>query len=205
MTFTDNSPSAGYVAWSGVHIGYQGNNYTITDGNTNKKYIYWLLSSPTTFATSDTLPTLTDNDMLVCLNNGGTHALVQPSQPVDGAIVKTGTIGTNHLADNAITSGKLANGAVSSTKLASGAVTSTALASGAVTSTALASGAVTSGALANGAVGSSALADNAVLAAKIASGAIDSTKLAAGAVTSTAIADGAVQPPKVYWTTPTLF
>jgi|GEM_PF-4052169 len=92
-TWTDNSPLAGYVAWSGAKVTYNGATYTITDGNTNKKYIWWDFSlSTTTFQTSDTQPTLTDDDLLVAYNNGGLHILVWNATLVDGRNIKTGTI-----------------------------------------------------------------------------------------------------------------
>ena len=41
LTLTNNSPSAGYVAWNAHKIYYNGVEYSISAGNSNLKYIYW--------------------------------------------------------------------------------------------------------------------------------------------------------------------
>lgn len=204
FTFTDNSPSAGYVAWTGCSMVYKGTTYTITDGNTNKKYIYWQFSgTKTAFATSDTIPTLTDDDCLIAVNTSGvhsmnigdgrvTHGATIMSGTVGGTQIGTGAVGTTNIANSAITNTLLASGAVGSGNLASGAVNSSALAAGAVGNAALAANAVQASNIASGAVGSTQLAANAVTSTAIASGAVGSSALASGAVTSSAIASGAV-------------
>lgn len=184
--FTDNSPSAGYVSWSDCHIVYKGQVYKIQDGNTNKKYIWWDFDANpnNVFQVSDTKPDLTDDDVLVAINDNGKHTLViGQGRMTHGAALLDATVRSSELAD----------GAVTTTKIASRAITSTLLADGAVTSTKIASGAVTTTALANNAVDANKLADNAVTSTKIANGAVTSTKIGSGAVTSTAIASGAVQ------------
>lgn len=92
-------------------------------------------------------------------------------------------VGTNRLADNAVTTAKIANGAVTSSKIQAGAV-------GTVR---LAGGAVTAGKLRNGAVTSSKLATGAVRTKSIASGAVDRAAIATGAVGSAEIVDKGVQ------------
>lgn len=203
-TFTDNSPSAGYVAWTGCNVVYKGTAYAITDGNTNKKYIYWQFSgTKTAFVTSDTIPTLADDDCLIAVNSSGVHSMnIGDGRVTHGAAIMTGTvsgtqiangtIGTANIANSAITNTLLASGAVGSGNLASGAVTSAAIATGAVGNAALAANVVQSSNIASGAVGSAQLAANAVTSAALASGAVTSTAIAANAVTSTAIASGAV-------------
>lgn len=183
--FTDNSPSAGYVAWSDCHVVYKGAKVDITDGNSNKKYIWWDMSaSPNTvFQVSDTQPTLTDDDVLIVINNGGTHQL-----NIGEGKLKSGLAVTN----GSITGAQVANGAINTSQLASGAVTSTILGSGAVTSAAISSGAVTSGALASGAVTNGKIAANAITGSELATGSVANGKLAAGAVDATALASGAV-------------
>lgn len=91
--WSDNSPSAGYIAWAGAKVTYNGSTYTIADGNTNKKYVWWDFSlSKTTFQVSNTQPTLTDDDLLVAYNNSGIHILVWNATLVDGRNIRTGTI-----------------------------------------------------------------------------------------------------------------
>ncbi|RLA02468.1 MAG: hypothetical protein DRQ47_06765, partial [Gammaproteobacteria bacterium] len=41
LTLTNNSPSAGYVAWNAHKVYYNGVEYDINAGNTNSYYIYW--------------------------------------------------------------------------------------------------------------------------------------------------------------------
>ena len=66
FTFEANSPAAGNVKWTGCHIVYKGTDYTIADGDTDKKYVCWLLSSPTAFTCGDVKPELTIRDKRVC-------------------------------------------------------------------------------------------------------------------------------------------
>jgi len=184
--WTDNSPSAGYVSWSDCKIVYKGQVYNIQNGNTNKRYIWWDYDANpnTVFQFSDTKPTLTDDDVLVAINDNGKHTLViGQGRMMHGAALLDGTVKSN----------EIANGAITTAKISSGAITSTLLADNAVTSSKIASGAVTNTALANGVVDANKLADNAVTSNKIANGAVTSGKIGSGAVTSTAIASNAVQ------------
>lgn len=194
FAFTNNSPTSGYVAWTDCNVVYKGTKYSITNANSNKKYIYWTLATtPTAFQSSDTKPTLTVDDILIAVNNGGTYQMViGEGRMVNGAIINDGTIGTTEIGSAAVTTAKIASSAITSGLLASGAVTSGALASGAVTSGAIASGAVGATAIASGAVGTSQLAASAVDNTKLAAGAVTSGAIAANAVTSAAIASGAV-------------
>jgi hypothetical protein len=38
FTISNNSPSPGYIAWSGLHIQFSGETFIIADGNTDKVY-----------------------------------------------------------------------------------------------------------------------------------------------------------------------
>jgi len=199
FTVSDNSPSAGSVAWADCNIMYKGTKYIITNGNTNLKYIYWTLATtPTTFKTSATKPTLSDDDILICINDGGIHRLtIGDGRMVNGAAVLDGSISSGELGSGAVTTAKLASGAVDSTILASSAVTTAKIASGAVDATALASNAVTTAKLAANAVDSTKISSGAVGTTQLASNAVDSTKLASGAVTTAALASGAVDSTKL--------
>jgi len=88
-TWTNNSPSAGYVSWAGCQIAHEGQIYTITDGNTNLKYIWWDKSaSPTTFQVSDTKPTLNPlEDLLIAYNNAGTAEFAFLSNLIQAGII----------------------------------------------------------------------------------------------------------------------
>jgi hypothetical protein len=91
MLIQNNTPSAGYVSWSSFEITHQDITYTITNGNSNKKYIWWDFSSPTAFQESDTMPTLEQNDCIVIFNDSGT-AYLWGSWKVHGELVIDGTI-----------------------------------------------------------------------------------------------------------------
>ncbi len=75
ITWTDNSPIAGSVAWSTGHITYQGQTYTVTSGNTGSNaVVYWQLASPTSFQLflGPSVPTgLGPNDFIVAINDLG--------------------------------------------------------------------------------------------------------------------------------------
>ena len=75
LVITNNSPSAGYVAWTGMVVTYKGVDHNINNDNSNKKYIWWDLDNPTDLQESDTLPTLTDDDSIIIVNISGTHYL----------------------------------------------------------------------------------------------------------------------------------
>lgn len=71
---TANSPSTGSIAWSDLHVVFLGVDYTIADGNTDKRYAWFIKPSSGTTATlqtGDTLPALGANDALIFVNNGG--------------------------------------------------------------------------------------------------------------------------------------
>jgi len=220
--FTDNTPTAGSISWSGCHIVYKGTDYTITDGNTDSKYVWWDYSAVpnTVFQTSATKPTLTADDIIVAINEGGMARVVMtPGKMLPGGVLLDGAVSESELASGAVTNAKLAALAVLEGNIGSGAVTNTKLGSGAVDSGKLATGAVVAGKLADGAidastrfasgvVNSTALGTGAVTAGKLANGAIDTSArfaagvvdanaLGTGAVTTTKIGDGQVTGPKI--------
>lgn len=218
FTFTNNSPSPGSISWAGCHIVYKGQSYTITDGNTDKKFLCWLLSKPTVFTTGDVKPELTQDDVLVAINDNGIARIqIVPGKMVHGAAITSGSVNSAELAngavisdkigalaiiedkikDGAVTSGKIGAGAVTETKIGAGAVTNAKIGANAVDSAKLADGAVTSKKLNEGAVTDVKIADGAVKTAKLAANAVDNTKLANGAVTSEKLVDGAVTTSKI--------
>ncbi len=193
--FTNNSPSAGSVAWTDVNIVYKGVKYVITNGSTAKKYLWWDFdASPNTvLQSSDTKPTITSDDILIGVNDGGAFALTMaPGKPVPGSTILDGTVGSGELGSSAVTSdkiaalavvaGKIAGSAIDSTKLADNAVTMAKITDGAVTGTKIGSKAVGSSNLADGAVGSTQLANNAVTSGKLVDGAVTGVKIGAGSV-----------------------
>lgn len=209
FVITDNSPAAGKIAWADCNIVYKGQSYEITDGSTDMKYVYWeAFTTPTTFKTSNTKPVLTDDDVLICINEGGIHQMTigtgrmtPGGSIIEGTIdseeIKDGAILTDKIATSAITEGLLASGAVTVNKLGAGAVTDAKLASNAVTEAKLATGAVTTNKIGAGAVSDAKLADNAVTSTKITNNAVTDAKINDGAVKSTKLADNAVTSAKI--------
>lgn len=69
MHIQDNSPMRGCIRWHDVKILYEGAIYSIKDGYTKHKYVYWSSSKPNEFLTGDIIPyTHTE---IVLINNGG--------------------------------------------------------------------------------------------------------------------------------------
>lgn len=93
MQITNNSPSAGYIAWTGVTVKYRDVSYSIADGNSNKLYLWWDFSSPTVLQESDTMPALEDTDSIIFINDSGTYTLVGiRSRQVHGDVILAGTV-----------------------------------------------------------------------------------------------------------------
>jgi len=202
---TANTPSAGSIAWTDLHIVYSGTDYPITNANTPNKYAWWSpTTTPTVLQTSNTKPTLAQGDVLLFMNNGGQPVVMLSDTNTSlPKALADGTVDSGAILANAVTNSAIAIGAVNSASLAANAVTTNAIATGAVTATALGANAVTSTALATGAVTTNALAANAVTSTALANGAvtretqittgiIGANSLAANAVTSAKLADGAI-------------
>ena len=194
FTFTDNSPVAGKVAWAGCHIVYKGTDYTITDGNTDLKYIWWDYDAApnTAFQASATKPALSDDDCLVCINDGGIHRLVIGATMPHGAFLLGTTVDTGELKDSSVATAKLAAGSVLSEKLGDGAVIEAKIGAEAVTAGKVGTGAITEGKIYAGAVTEGKLGALAVTTAKVADGAVVTAKMADGNVTTTKLADGGI-------------
>lgn len=122
-TFNNNAPSAGQISWSGVKVVYNGTEHTITNGNSNKKHIYWQLASPTVFSGSDSLPALGNDDFLVSFNNTGTNTMVWNSTVINGNRITAGSVVASNLAAGTITANEIATGAITADEIAAGAVT----------------------------------------------------------------------------------
>jgi hypothetical protein len=109
LTWTDNSPSAGYVAWSACTMYYNGNSYSVAGGNTNLQYIWWDFTYPTAFQTSATKPTLTGEDAMVAVNRAGTHHQILQATLIDGGSILTASIYADEIGAGAITSAKISS------------------------------------------------------------------------------------------------
>jgi len=133
-TIEDNTPLLGYISWSGCHIVYNGIDYSIDDGSTNMKYVWWDYDYPTVFQTSDVISDLTDDDAMVFFNKNGTHLTVPTATIIEGGLIVPESILTDALAANSITSSKILAGAISAQHIAAGAVGAEAIAAGVIVS-----------------------------------------------------------------------
>lgn len=148
------TPSAGYISWTGVHIVFNGTDTAVANGSTNKKFVYWEIATPGIFSTSDTYPTLTADDCIVFINKAGVATSVLDAGVTDGSLIVPGTvsavaiaadaIAADHIAAGAITAGKVAADAISTSNLAAGVVTAAKMAAGSIATASLQAGAVTS-------------------------------------------------------------
>jgi len=97
--FTNNSPSAGYVAWSSFVIRYQGTDYTVGATNSNRKYVYWNAGgTKTQLYGSDAIgDALGSGKFIVGYNESGTFYPAQFIKIIHGALIQAATILAEHL------------------------------------------------------------------------------------------------------------
>jgi hypothetical protein len=101
---TANSPVAGSISWSSLHVVLLGVDYTITDGSTSSKYTWFIKPASGTTATlvsGNTLPVLSSVDALIFVNNNGV-----PISALETAVsyaVGAGVIGQAQLATDVST------------------------------------------------------------------------------------------------------
>lgn len=182
-TVTSNSPVGGSIAWSDLHVVFEGTDYGPYSGNTANKYVWFDQSNATPIQTSASKPTLAQEDAIIFINDGGTVREPLKSQLQHGAILLDGTLDTAELADAAVIAAKIVDGGVTTTKLDDDAVTTPKLADNSVTTAIIAGDAVTN----------AELADNSVNTEQLQNDAVTNTELADDAVTDNNIADDAVR------------
>jgi len=90
--WTEDSPDTNSVAWANVVLYWKDQKYEITDGNTNKTFIWWDHNSTTTFQYSDTKPTLTFEDVLVATTDAGKLYLMIYSPMVIADFIRAGVL-----------------------------------------------------------------------------------------------------------------
>lgn len=202
---TNNSPVAGSIAWTDLHVVYNGTDHTVTNGNTANKFVWWSPATPTALQSGANKPSLTAGQVLLFMNNGGTHDVMlsdtNQSLPVvvanlavdTGALQNKAITGTK-IDDLTITAGNIGPTAITAGKIAPSAIDSSAIfKAGVVDSTAIGASAVGAGKLAAGAISTSAnFGTGVVSTSAIADGAVGAAELSANAVTTTAIAPGAI-------------
>lgn len=110
-SWTNNSPSAGYVSWNSHQLFYNGVQYNISGDNTNLKYIYW--TGGTTYSYSNTNPTLTDAQFIIATNVGGAHDLAWnaiANEVIGSAYIQSLAVQDAHIANLSV--GKLTSGSI---------------------------------------------------------------------------------------------
>lgn len=122
-TFTNNSPSAGRVAWAEIKVLYKETTYTITASNTANKWIHWKLATPGVFISSATVPTLAEDEFFVGINESGTFVSLWKRVDVDGSTIRAASITGDRIAANTITAGKLSVAQLSAISADMGSIT----------------------------------------------------------------------------------
>ena len=98
-SWSDNSPSSGYVSWNAHTLYYNGTAYNIASGNTNNKYIYWVYPN-NSYSSSNTNPTLDDNSFIIATNINGYHDLAWNA-------IANQVIGSAYIQDLAVNNAKI--------------------------------------------------------------------------------------------------
>jgi hypothetical protein len=182
FTVSNNSPSAGYIAWSNLTIVYNGVTHSITNGNTNCIYAYWLYSNPTVLTVSNTFPTLTNDDCIIFLNKNGVAVTVPTATVLDGDLIVPGSVLASAIAAATITGDKIAANTVTSNNILAGTITASDIAASTISSNLIAANAIGTAALAADAVTSTQIAANTITAADIAASTITTNQIAANTI-----------------------
>lgn len=112
----DNTPSTGFVAWNAHRLFFNGIEYPIATGNTNKKYIVWQKSinqGAYQFYTDAEFANivLADTDFAIAVNNEGIHDVAWYNrlarQFIGSAFIADAAIKTAHIGEAQITSAKI--------------------------------------------------------------------------------------------------
>ena len=111
--------------------------------------------------------------------------------------IDEGAIVTVKLADGSVTSAKILDGSLTTVDLMDGSISSIKVVDEAITSSKVADGAVTAGKLADDSVTNLKVADGAIVTAKLADGAITSAKIVNGAIIAEDLADGSILTVKI--------
>jgi hypothetical protein len=101
-TFTNDTPNTNSVTWAGIVVEYKGGQYRIDNGNTSNKWIYWELATPTVFASSASIPTITEDLIVVGVNlTGEWHPGWKAGQGIQSELI-AGTIIADEVTAGAI-------------------------------------------------------------------------------------------------------
>lgn len=179
--WTDHSPSGAYVSWSGGTLVYAGVTRSIAAGNTNNKYIYWQLSAPTVFQSSNSFPSLGNDDFLISTNIAGVHDLAfnnsSAAQSIVGSGIADRTITATNIVAGTITGNEIANATIAAVNIANATITATQIANATITAAQIANGTITATQIASATITASQIANLTITAAQIANLAIGSGQI----------------------------
>lgn len=114
-SWSDDTPGAGSITWNEHNLYYNGVLHVVATGNTALHYVYWELSAPTVYQTSDTEPTQTDTLFIIAVNVSGTHNVAWNS-------IANQVVGSAYIKDLAVVRAKIALLAVDTAQIAALAV-----------------------------------------------------------------------------------
>lgn len=129
--------------------------------------------------------------------NAVNGAFAKNNVQIDGSLVRTGSIVSDHIATGSVVADKISSGSITSEKIKAGAITSEKITSGAVVADKIAALAIGSDKIQSNAIDSSKISAGAITSDKITSGAVVSDKIAAGAVVSGKLAAGSITSDKL--------
>lgn len=109
VTWSNNTPSAGYISWNAHTLVHNGVAYAISADATASKYICWTVGA-TSYSVSSTHPALAAGGFVIATNEAGV------TQPVWNSAANM-VIGTAFILDLAVTNAKIANLAVDNAKI----------------------------------------------------------------------------------------
>lgn len=103
---TNNSPSAGSIAWAAFTIRLNNVSYAVAAGSTAQRWVWWEYKAgvPIINAGAEVPLTLSDDDLVLFANKNGIGARVQSSNFVDGELLVDGSIFADALSTNLINS-----------------------------------------------------------------------------------------------------
>ena len=99
-SLTNNSPSAGYLAWGAFTIQYNGVGHTVASGTTIQPWVWWRYNAgASVIEAGPNVPTdLTDDDLVLFGNKAGIGVRVQAATLIDGALLVAGSIPASAIA-----------------------------------------------------------------------------------------------------------
>lgn len=195
----DDAPNAGYVSWvkrdpaKPILFRHRDVTYEIAEGSTDEKFIYWNISSPAVFLSTNTMNTAFGlGKWMVRYNYSGVSYTALLDTPMPGQTIETGTVDTLQIVNSAITTAKLNGLAVTLAKLAEDSVDNTKIVAGTVRATEIAAFTILAGNIAAEQITTAKLDALAVTAAKIAAYTILAGNMAANSIATASLQAGCI-------------